>query len=550
MRVWRHKFSSLLIASQPRAVEAGWEILRRGGNAMDAAISAAFAQGVVDPLMGGLGGFGSMLVFDPRTRQTEAVQFSGTVGSGAHPAVFQDDVIRRLGWDAFQFQDDLPLRGYKSVTVPANLRGFHAGFTRWGSSKVCWADVLEPAIRYASGGVAVHPYVYACWNVDPGSGFAAGGNIPVDRILTTVPATAAIYTHNGRPLEPGTALIQCDMARTLEYIANEGPDVFYKGAIGQTMARDFERNGGFITSGDLGDYSVRTMKPVEGTYRSYTLVTNGPPDCGYQVLQVLKILEDFDLASFGHNTSKYIRVVSQALKLSFRDRANHLADPDFATVPVDRLTSKAYCRAWAEKIADGQPIPGPSMPHSDSGTTCLVAADAEGMVVALTHSLSTCSGVVTPGLGFLYNNHMGLYWPFPGHQNSIEPGKRRPNGIVNIIVFKNGRPHYVACGAGGWRITSAVVQCVLNIIDHKLSAPEAAFAPRFHCQGDTIYVEATISPHVCRGLEDMNYHVSRSVYSYETSLAFANVQSIFVDDAGKFSAGPDPRGGGGVAIWE
>jgi gamma-glutamyltranspeptidase/glutathione hydrolase len=350
-------------------------------------------------------------------------------------------------------------------------------------------------------------------------------------------------------LAVGETMVLPELAGALETIAEEGPDAFYSGAIARRIAEDMVEHGGYITYEDLKNYEARFTAPVTSTYRGHVIAASAPPGSGFQILQVLKILEPFDLVAIGLNTAEYIRIVSRAMKVDFRDRAEYLADPEFASVPIDRLLSADYCAQWSKRIAAGSDVPGPPQPLSERGTTHLVAIDAAGNAVSLTHSLGSTSGVVTPGLGFLYNNHMEQYWPLPGHRNSIEPGKRRPAGTGATIILHDDRPMLLTGSAGGSRIVTSVAQCILNVIDHEMSALEAVAAPRFHCEGDEIYVEASVSASVCATLERMGYKVLRSVYGYDTSFVFGVVQSLLVGPSGQLQAAPDVRGGGGVVYY-
>jgi gamma-glutamyltranspeptidase/glutathione hydrolase len=336
-----------------------------------------------------------------------------------------------------------------------------------------------------------------------------------------------------------------DMARTFERIAAAGPGDFYRGDLAADISADLAANGSFVTADDLASYKTRAGDPVKGTYRGYDLSSNPPPGSGMTLIQMLQILEHFDLAAQGHNSARYIDLVARAMAAAHTDRNRYLADPDFAQVPVDMLTSKERAAHWAEKIKAGEFL-GDGKQEPPSCTTHISICDELGNAVSCTHTLGTGAGVVTPGLGFVYNNSMKLFDPYPGTSNSIEAGKARTTGMVPTMLLRDGKPAIVVGAPGGSVIISAVLQSILNIVDFGMSPLEAVTVPRIHCEAGAIHAEARVQESVCRQLVAMGHEVKQSAVSLDPVMSRAHVVQILAD--GSWRGGSDPRGGGGMAI--
>jgi gamma-glutamyltranspeptidase/glutathione hydrolase len=308
-----------------------------------------------------------------------------------------------------------------------------------------------------------------------------------------------------------------------------------------------EKNGGFITIDDLNNYKAIITEPIYGNYRDHKIVTNPSPGGGITIIQILNILEEYDLAKMGHNSPEYIYTVSMAMKSAFVDRANYVADPKFVDVNTDWLISKEHAREWKKKIDRREPIIIPRWQPKESPTTTHVSTmDSMGNAISLTHSLGSSSGVVTPGLGFFYNNCMNCFDPIPGKINSILPGKARVTGMVPTIVKKDGQILFVVGAPGGTRIITGVLQSILNVIDYKMSAIEAVSASRFDCQSDVISIQARVPLSVCEQVKAMGHNITKGFSSYgDMSL----VHGILVNrETQTVQGGADP-GGGGMAIY-
>lgn len=529
----------MVVAPQPLAVEAGVEILRRGGNAVDAAIATAFAQGVVDPHMAGVGGFGSMLVYSAAERRPTMVDFHGRAGSRAMPDMFADAVQGRIVGHAERYlvRGYVNQIGYRAVSTPGTVAGLHTAWQRFG--RLPWPDLLQPAIRLAREGFQVLGDLLRRWEERPEPGHVDS----LTRFLAS-PESARIFLKEGRLPDASDRLVQPDYARTLELIARGGAEVFYRGEIAERIVEDFRANGGLITREDLEGYRVDVYQPVRGSYRGYEIASSPPPGSGVQVIQILKLLEGYDLGTMEHGEAPYVELVARAQKLSFLDRARHLGDPRFLEVPMELFLSGDRA-AELRGFIDRRELPeegAHELPES-SDTTQVTVADGEGNCVSLTHTLGSASGVVTPGLGFTYNNCMYQFDPIPGHPNSIQPGKARITGISPTMLLREGRPILVVGAPGGTRILGAVQHTINNVIDHGMTAVEAVSAPRWHWEAETLDLEPRLYYHVRARLEARGLKLRCAGFGYDP--AFARAHAILIDPTtGRISGGADPRGGG------
>ncbi len=535
---------SIAVAPQPRAAEEAVSVLREGGNAVDAAVAAAFVQGVIDPLNCGLGGLGWMHIYNSERDEDFLLDFCSKAGSRATPDMWKGHI---LGPSAdgvgFILKDDINEIGYQSIGVPSAVRGLHDAITRYGTRS--WSETIAPAAALAREGYQVPRELAEEWRIK----YSPGRPDALARFSATS-AASVIYTKRGMPLADGDLLVNHDYADSLELIAEEGPSVYYRGAIGARLIEDWEANGGLVTQEDIENYHPEIQEPVRGTYRGFTISDTPPPSGGITLIEVLNILEGYDLASMAHNSSEYIHVLSQALKAGFADRAKYLGDPAFTDVPVEMLVSKEYASSCRARIDSGEDFNVPtSRSTNGSGTTHICIVDSIGNCVSLTHTNGLCSGVVTPGLGFMQNNYMMAFDPMPGNPNSIAPGKKRTTGALPCIIFKEGKPFMVVGAPGGSYIISSVLQTILNVIDHGMTAVEAVSAPRIDCQGDTIYIEGRVPSWVCDELEARGHKIHRDSSSYGVyPRQAARVQAIVLDEGAGTSAGSDPRGYG-VALF-
>ena len=518
---------AIIVCPQPQAAEISLEVMRRGGNAVDAAVTCAFVQGVIDPQMCSIGGCGAMLVHSAQGGDA-LLEFYGTAGSRTREDQWESIFIREAadhyGYVLEGWVNDV---GYQSVAVPGTVAGLHEALTRFGT--ISWEEAIEPAIPFARDGFPVTGYVHGFWTMDYGPDV-----VPNAQRIQTTPAAKAIYTHDGALYAIGELMVQADLARTLERLAHEGPDVFYKGQIADAMAADFEANGGFITKEDLEGYTVNVTEPIRGTYRGLPVVAAGPPAGGLTLLQMLNFLEGYDLAAHGWPSSEAARLLVEAMAWAVADRELHVADPRFVDIPTGALADKHYAAKARDVIAD----------RADTTHVCVV--DDAGNAVSLSHTLGSSSGVVTPGLGFSYNDYMNCFDPRPGRPNSVRPGKTRVTMMTPTMVFDKNRLRVCIGAPGGTKIVTSILQILVNVFDHDMSPVEAVSAPRIDFQGDIVQAEHRVPRVVCEGLERLGYRVNRRTLNYDTY--FARPQLIVGEQDGYLSGASDPRKDGGAAF--
>jgi gamma-glutamyltranspeptidase / glutathione hydrolase len=327
-----------------------------------------------------------------------------------------------------------------------------------------------------------------------------------------------------------------DMARTLRLVAEHGAEIFYSGAVAETIAADMARHGGLLTYDDLRNFRTTRSAPLRGSYRGLAIATAQPPGGGVMLLEMLNMLENFDLAALGHNTPDYIRVVAEAMKRATIDKDRYVGDPAFVDVPLGRLLDKTYARDLAASIRAGERAAVERLGSSESkNTTHISVIDADGNAVAMTHSLGMPSGVITDGLGFMYNGCMGVFDPRPGRAGSLAPGKSRFSSVCPSIVFRDDAPYLVIGAPGGTQIAMGVLQAILNVVDFSMAMSDAVAAPRFSATSDLIDVANRIPVATTRALEAQGYRVARSYLSY----AIAAVHGIKIE-GGRWSGGADP----------
>lgn len=527
----------MVVCPQPRAADVGAAVLASGGTAFDAAIATAFAQMIADPFMCGIGGFGSIQAYSADTKAITSLDFHTTGGSRIVEGMWANDVKGRTEVSGYTLFDDFRSElGYTAIMTPGAVAGFGAFHERFGSRP--WAELLQPAIAMATEGVDVTPFFadYLARPLVPG---LPGG---MQRVSTTDACREIFVKPDGSLYTVGETLRNPDYGETLTQIANEGAATFYTGSLGDRLAADLEANGAYVTRQDLASYTPVWQEPVVGTYRGYTLSSVPPPGSGVTLIQILQILDHFPLSRMTHGSAEHLDLVARAMAAAHHDRELWLADPRFTDVPVDVMVSAERAAFWADQIASGALPPG-AKATEPSATTQICVADDAGNVVSCTHSLGTGSGVVTPGTGFVYNNSMKLFDPFPGGKNTMLPGKARVTGMVPTLILKDGVPVMSAGAPGGSVIISAVAQSISNVIDFGMSPGEAVAATRIHCESGPIEAEARMPDAVKRELEARGHTVRRSARSYDMMMSYAHLLQLTPTVRG----GADPRSGGGVA---
>ena len=530
----------IVVCPQPRAADAGVEILSGGGNAFDAAVATALAQMVIDPFMCGLGGMGSFQFYHADSDENGMIDFHARAGSLVSADMWAADSKGRTEVSGYTLFDDFRSElGYTSILTPGTVAGFGEVHERFCSKPL--SELVAPAAELARGGYPVGCFAHNFLSRPMMAGLPGG----LQRASAT-DECKRIHVHpEGRIYSVGEVQRNVDMARTFERIAAHGADDFYRGELAAEISRDLAANGAYVTAADLAGYRTRSCEPVKGTYRGYDVSSNPPPGSGVTLIQMLQILEHFDLAAAGHGSALHLDLVARAMAAAHADRNRYLADPEFAEVPVEMLVSKARAAEWAEKIKAGEFL-GDGKEAPPTCTTHISICDELGNTVSCTHTLGTGAGVVTPGLGFVYNNSMKLFDPQPGTSNSFEPGKARTTGMVPTMLFRDGKPVIVVGAPGGSVIISAVLQSILNIVDFGMSPLEAVTVPRIHCEGRALHAEARVQGSVCRDLVKRGHDIKQSAISFDPLMSRAHVVQIAQD--GSWRGGADPRGGGGMAV--
>ena len=510
------------------ATEIGENILAQGGNAYDAAIAVGFALAVVLPRAGNIGGGGFMVIYDEDSNETYAIDYR----EKAPAASFRDMYLDENG----EFDILKSTFGYNAIGVPGTVHGFWSVHQRFGS--LPWADLIHPAIILAERGFVMSDYMAQTLN-------------NYSEKMSYYDETRNIFLRNYPNLKD-SRLIQNDLAKTLKRIQKDGLNGFYSGETALLIAADMKENGGLITEQDLLDYRSIWRDPIKGTYRGRTIVTMPPPSSGgIHLIQMLNILENFELGSYEHNSYQYVSLLSETMKYAYADRSEYLGDPDFFEVPISKITAKKYAKIISASIEELGVLPSskinPGMyinPESNE-TTHFSIADKFGNVISNTYTINSAfgSGVTIKGTGILMNNEMDDFSGQPGVPNQfgllggianeIEPAKRPLSSMTPTIVFDNDEPFLAIGSPGGSRIITAVLQIILNVIDFEQSLEEATDSKRVHHQWypDDIDIEETYNQ--INELMDLGYKID----IIDTATC---TQSIMIDD-GEFIGVSDLR---------
>ncbi|BBK29584.1 gamma-glutamyltranspeptidase [Allostella humosa] len=527
----------MVVAPQNDAAEVGARIFLAGGNAVDAAVATAFAQGVMDQMMCGMAGFGAAHVYLPKQGVHAVINFFSKAPLAVRPDMWRD-ILEYETRDGFGFVlkgrvNDL---GYQSVAVPGTVAGLHGMHSLYG--RLPWADVVLPAARIAEEGYRITPAVHDYWTKIENMGRVE----IIDRLRFTPEYASLFFDGEGVPLRPGTKVSNPDYGRSLRAVAADGPAAFYRGAMADAIAADFAARGGLLAKADLETYEAEWTPPIWGSYRGLRVASNPPPGCGAMLLRMLHILEHFDLKALGFNTPEYIRVVAEAMKRAQIVKDRDIGDPHFVDIPAEAIFDREAARADAEAIRRGEVAKVPRASTVEGAdTTHLCTLDADGNTVTMTHTLGMQSGVITPGLGFMYNGAMAMFDPRPGRSQSLAPNKRRVSSLAPTILFKGDDPFLILGAPGGSNIPMGILQVILNVVDHGMSVVEAVNAPRFSATGDAIDVASRIPVMTCEALGAMGYQTIRSVLPY----ICARVHAIMVD-GDQVTGGADPSTGGSI----
>ncbi|MGN6269653.1 MAG: gamma-glutamyltransferase [Sphingomonas sp.] len=527
----------MVAAQNALAAEVGARILRQGGNAVDAAVATAFALAVVLPRAGNIGGDGFMTIYDAATNKVSVIDFRGVAPAASNLDLFVD---------ANGHEKAISGRGYLAPDVPGTVAGLWMAHEKFG--KLPWAKLVEPAIALARDGVVLSP--------DEAFVFGWGKK----RLSQSKAGLRTFYKPDGSLYQAGERLKQPDLAWSLDEIAAHGADAFYKGAIADKLVADMKAHGGIITKADLANYRAVLREPLVGTYRGYTIYTPPPASAGGATLiNMLNMLEHFDLKKDGAGSARELHLLAEAMKLAYNDRYRFLGDPAFVKSPLTGFTSKAYGAARAKLIDPDRARPadkvGPGNPWAfeSKQTTHFSVADAAGNAVSTTFTLGADfgSGVMVEGAGFLLNNEMNNFdheyaWRArrdrkPPPLNAMQPGKRMLSTMMPTIVFKAGKPWLVTGSPGGSTIIDTVLQVIVDTIDYGLNVDEAVHQPRiFQNASNTLKVEPNFNPDTVAMLKAMGHRVV-------TGETMGSAQSIMIEN-GLFLGAADPRRPGAEAV--
>lgn len=492
--------SGMVVSANASSSAIGVDVMKRGGNAIDAAIAVAFSLAVTHPTAGNIGG-GGFLIHQASDGAATAYDFRETAPGASHPEMFMIDG---------EYNRELHHLSHLAVGVPGTVAGLHMAWKDGGS--LPWEDLLAPAIRQASEGIVVT------------DGLARS----VKRVLPRMERYAASiekFTNDGTPMEAGERWRQPDLAAALRRIAEQGPDGFYKGKTADLIVREMQRGGGIITHEDLADYKPVRRTPIRGSYRGLEILSMPPPSSGgVTLIQMLNILEGFDIAASGFGSADTLHLMIESMRRAYADRARHLGDPDFVEMPLQRLASKEYAdeqrKSIRDFVASGSSPDSFSWPAESMETTHFSVIDAERSAVSLTYTLEYGYGssIVVPGAGFLLNNEMGDFNAGPGLTDSTgligtpanlaAPGKRMLSSMTPTILNKDGEVFMVTGTPGGRTIINTVLQTILNVVDHGANAQTAVDLGRIHHQWlpDTIsYEKLAFSPDTIENLKQRGH---------------------------------------------
>jgi gamma-glutamyltranspeptidase/glutathione hydrolase len=510
--------NGIVATSQPLASQAGLRILREGGNAVDAAVAAAAVLGVVEPMMTGPGGDVFAIVYHAASGQLLGLNASGRAPAGATPAFFAARGLRTV-----------PFTGIHSVTVPGAVDGWDQLLRRAGT--MTFAEVLAPAIEYAEQGFPVSEIIASQW--------AASTDL-----LAGDPDSARTWLVGGRAPRMGAIFANPALGRTLRLLAAEGREAFYHGPIAQAIVAKAQALGGLLSLDDLAAHTSTWVEPLRTTYRGVEVYELPPNTQGVAALQMLNILEGYDLAALGPNAAAYWHLLIEAKKLAYADLDAHLADPAFVPVPTERLVAKDYAAAQRARIdparAAGAVAPGPAAPSARGDTVYLAAADRWGNMVSLINSLyaSFGSGVTAGDTGVVLHNRGALFRLDPAHPNCIAPGKRPYHTLVPAFALRGGRPWLAFGVMGGDMQPQGHVQVLVNLVDFGMNVQAAGDAARCHHfqEANVVAVEAGFETRVLEELAARGHRLVRAPG------VFGGYQAVLRDPAtGAYAAGSDPR---------
>ncbi|AOF53121.1 gamma-glutamyltransferase [Rodentibacter caecimuris] len=530
--------NGMVASEQAIATQVGVEILKQGGNAVDAAVAVGFTLAVVLPNAGNIGGGGFMVLHNEKTGEDFALDFRETAPLKASRDMYLDA--------NGQVEDGKSLFTHFAVGVPGTVAGMELALQKWGTMPL--HKVLEPAIKLAEEGFPISQTLANLLDTEK-------------EVLGKWQSSRKIFFKNDRTLAAGEPLIQKDLANSLKLIAKEGAKAFYEGEIAEKIVQEMKQHNGLISLEDMRNYQAIERRPIVGNYRGYKIVTMPPPSSGgIHLVQLFNMLENYPLNEFGANSAKTIHYLAESMKLAYADRSEYLGDPDFVKIPVSGLTSKNYANSLIQSIRENyaRPAteikPGKPQPYESDQTTHYSVMDNAGNAVAVTYTLNLNfgSGIVAEGTGILLNNEMDDFSAKPGvanafgliggDANAIEAKKRPLSSMTPTIVLKDNKSWLVTGSPGGARIITTVLQSISNTIDHNMNPAEAIVAPRIHHQWlpDELRIEEGISPDTLALLTAKGHKI-------KLKAPMGRVQIIQAHDGG-FYGYSDPRNPDGKTL--
>jgi gamma-glutamyltranspeptidase/glutathione hydrolase len=521
--------NGIVSSEQGLASQVGLNVLKRGGNAVDAAVAVGFALAVVLPHAGNIGGGGFMLIHDAKSGKNIALDFRELAPALAHRDMFLDASGKIIPGSSTS--------SHLAVGVPGTVAGLDLALRKYGTMSL--RDLIAPSIKLAEQGFEVTPHLAQLLEASRNQ-------------LGKWESSRAIFFKGDRPLRAGEKLVQKDLANSLRLIAQQGPKAFYEGSIAQKIVAEMKKHGGMISADDMKNYQAVERLPVTGNYRGYQVVSMPPPSSGgVHVIQMLNMLEHFPIGKQGLNSAQNIHTLTEVMKLAYADRAEYLGDPDFVKVPVSGLTSKKYADELVQHInpdratPSTQIKPGKPLPYESDQTTHYSVADKYGNVVATTYTLNLLfgSGIVATGTGITLNNEMddfsvkagvpNAFGLVGGEANSVASKKRPLSSMTPTMVLKDGKPFLVTGSPGGSRIITTTLQIILNVIDHQLNPAEASIAPRLHHQWepDVIRMERGFNADTLEILKQKGhkFSIGRSMGRTQTIKITADGLEAFAD---------------------
>lgn len=514
----------MVVAAHPLAAQAGLDMLKKRGNAIDAAIATAFALNACEPFASGIGGGGFMVIYLAQQKKVTVINFREKAPRQAYPEMFMIEG---------ETKEELRRTHGLAVAVPGALAGWSYALEKYGTRNL--SEVTQRAIEIAEKGFKVSQT------------FSAINKDEYEKLYQNA-GEQSCYLNQGLPYEPGDIFRNPDLAQTLRIIASKGSEEFYKGEIARKIIRAVKEKSGIITLEDLALYKPLEQQPLKGTYKDYTLFTISPPSSGgLHIVQLLNIAENWPLKEWGQNTVSYIHHFSEALRFVFADRARYLGDPEFISIPLEELISKKYAASIASQIKPDRTLD--SYPHGGfdekankkESTTHLSVVDEQGNIVSLTQSINYFfgTGIVPENTGFLLNNQMADFSQDPLSSNAARPERRPVSSMGPLILFKEDKPYLVLGSPGGTRIFPSLTQIILNIIEFGMSLDEAIEAPRFFTysvQGKpkNLHLESRIPSSIIQALESMGH---KPIVRQAFDKYFGGAQGILISQEEKILLG-------------